>query len=101
LSLCFGCYGILHHLFASGGNGSSTEALWRAVALLQHHDGVSGTSKQHVAYDYAQRLSEGSCFYIIAFKNLFLCEGNSYITPFEMLRCLQVAPLPTRNVTKL
>jgi hypothetical protein len=48
-------------LYLSGGNGSSTEALWRAVALLQHHDAVTGTSKQHVAYDYAQRLSEGSC----------------------------------------
>jgi hypothetical protein len=44
---------------SSGGNGSSTEALWKAVSLLQHHDAVSGTSKQHVAYDYAQRLSQG------------------------------------------
>lgn len=42
-----------------GGNGSSTEELWRAVALLQHHDAVTGTSKQHVAYDYAHRLSQG------------------------------------------
>jgi hypothetical protein len=30
-----------------------------AHGVLQHHDGVSGTSKQHVAYDYAKRLQEG------------------------------------------
>ncbi len=30
-----------------------------AIGVLQHHDGVSGTSKQHVAYDYAKRLQDG------------------------------------------
>lgn len=30
-----------------------------AVGVLQHHDGVSGTSKQHVAYDYAKTLQAG------------------------------------------
>jgi len=38
---------------------SATEMLWQNVAVAQHHDGVSGTSKQHVAYDYAQRISTG------------------------------------------
>jgi hypothetical protein len=32
--------------------------LEEAVAVAQHHDGVSGTSKQHVAFDYAKRISE-------------------------------------------
>lgn len=30
-----------------------------AHGIAQHHDGVSGTSKQHVAYDYAMRLNIG------------------------------------------
>jgi len=30
-----------------------------ALATAQHHDGVSGTSKQHVANDYAKRLWKG------------------------------------------
>jgi len=34
-------------------------SLDEASAIVQHHDGVSGTSKQHVAYDYAKLLSEG------------------------------------------
>ena len=29
------------------------------MGLVQHHDAVSGTEKQHVAYDYAERLSDG------------------------------------------
>ncbi len=35
--------------------------LAEALAVLQHHDGVSGSSKQHVAFDYAQRLAKGVC----------------------------------------
>lgn len=30
------------------------------MGLAQHHDAVSGTEKQHVAYDYARHLSEGT-----------------------------------------
>ena len=29
------------------------------MGVAQHHDAVSGTEKQHVADDYAQRLSQG------------------------------------------
>jgi hypothetical protein len=29
------------------------------MGVMQHHDAISGTEKQHVAYDYAQRLSDG------------------------------------------
>lgn len=30
-----------------------------AMGVLQHHDAVTGTEKQHVAFDYARLLSEG------------------------------------------
>jgi hypothetical protein len=30
-----------------------------AMGVAQHHDAVSGTEKQKVAFDYAQRLSRG------------------------------------------
>jgi Glycosyl hydrolases family 38 C-terminal domain/Alpha mannosidase middle domain/Glycosyl hydrolases family 38 C-terminal beta sandwich domain len=33
--------------------------LERAMGVTQHHDAVAGTSKQHVAYDYARRLAWG------------------------------------------
>ncbi|GBG77031.1 hypothetical protein CBR_g23357 [Chara braunii] len=37
----------------------TTDALEEALAISQHHDAVSGTSKQHVADDYAKRLAIG------------------------------------------
>uniref|UniRef100_A0A8C2SJT5 Alpha-mannosidase n=1 Tax=Capra hircus TaxID=9925 RepID=A0A8C2SJT5_CAPHI len=40
------------------GSGDSAP-LNEAMAVLQHHDAVSGTSRQHVADDYARQLSEG------------------------------------------
>ncbi|XP_057982566.1 alpha-mannosidase At3g26720 [Malania oleifera] len=37
----------------------NTDALADALAIAQHHDAVSGTERQHVAADYAMRLSIG------------------------------------------
>lgn len=41
------------------GPGNALYRLERAMGVTQHHDSVSGTSKQHVAYDYARRLAWG------------------------------------------
>jgi len=43
----------------AGGDGHHTRRLDEAMGVAQHHDGVSGTSKQHVAYDYARRIGRG------------------------------------------
>lgn len=51
---------VARHLEALvNGDGNKTEALWEALGVAQHHDGVSGTAKQDVTYDYAKRLSVG------------------------------------------
>ena len=41
-------------------SGHSSDTLRRAMGVAQHHDAVSGTSKQHVADDYAKRLAIGA-----------------------------------------
>ena len=41
---------------------ATTEAIYEledALGVVQHHDGVSGTAKQHVANDYSKRLQKG------------------------------------------
>ncbi|XP_050232390.1 alpha-mannosidase At3g26720 isoform X1 [Mercurialis annua] len=40
-------------------SGPNTDKLADALAIAQHHDAVSGTQRQHVAADYALRLSIG------------------------------------------
>ena len=63
---------------------SSIGLLERAMGVVQHHDGVSGTERQHVANDYAKRLSIGvtKCVDVIsrAFSNIlaaYTVNGNS------------------------
>jgi hypothetical protein len=43
----------------TGGDGTGTEAPWEAIAVAQHHDAVAGTERQHVSYDYTQRIAKG------------------------------------------
>eukprot|EP00262_Sarcandra_glabra_P022190 TRINITY_DN9739_c0_g1_i1.p1 TRINITY_DN9739_c0_g1~~TRINITY_DN9739_c0_g1_i1.p1 ORF type:complete len:768 (+),score=138.34 TRINITY_DN9739_c0_g1_i1:112-2304(+) len=49
----------LEFLKGRNSSGPNTDNLADALAIAQHHDGVSGTEKQHVANDYAMRISIG------------------------------------------
>lgn len=53
-------------------NDLYTPSLGDALAVAQHHDAVSGTSRQHTTNDYAKRLSIGASkvsmsFFILLF----------------------------------
>ena len=43
----------------AGVGSKEIDMLEKAMGIIQHHDGVSGTSKQHVAYDYAKKVQAG------------------------------------------
>jgi len=62
--------------------------LAEAMGVAQHHDGVSGTEKQAVAYDYAERLAngvmEGQRVYNDAIKKL---ESQSGLPVMEQQFC--------------
>jgi len=64
---------------------SWTDSLEGALSLAMHHDGVSGTSKQDVADDYALRISEGTAEVekgiMLGLKSLLGVESPLYFCP--------------------
>ncbi|KAH0971088.1 hypothetical protein GBA52_023244 [Prunus armeniaca] len=50
----------LEFLIGKRANGSNTYTLGDALGIVQHHDAVTGTAKQHTTNDYAKRLSIGA-----------------------------------------
>lgn len=51
--------------------GPNTDALADALAIAQHHDAVTGTQRQHVADDYAKRISMGYVEVNIKFESSY------------------------------
>ncbi|XP_069699536.1 lysosomal alpha-mannosidase-like [Periplaneta americana] len=74
-----------------GQEGSSgIDSLREAMGVLQHHDAISGTERQHVANDYAKTLSEAiedaREAAEIALNQLMSKNGKSTVEMFNCLR---------------
>ena len=43
----------------------ASDVLEEAVSVLQHHDSITGTEKQHVTDDYHKRLAKGKAEWLL------------------------------------
>ncbi|XP_030461860.1 alpha-mannosidase At3g26720-like [Syzygium oleosum] len=75
--------------------GPNTDALADALSIAQHHDAVSGTERQHVAADYALRLSIGymEAEKMVASSLAFLAEPKVGIGEQKSTLSFQQCPL--------
>ncbi|VDP83066.1 unnamed protein product [Echinostoma caproni] len=82
----------------SGESDLLVDRLRRAMGVMQHHDAVTGTEKQAVAYDYARLLSdgvnEGEKVMVNAmskllpnFRELIISQGLSFCTYLNISIC--------------
>uniref|UniRef100_A0A4W4H8V2 Alpha-mannosidase n=1 Tax=Electrophorus electricus TaxID=8005 RepID=A0A4W4H8V2_ELEEL len=75
------------------GEGHS-DTMKRAMAVAQHHDAVSGTERQHVAYDYAKRLATGWAHCQVLVRNsLAVLSGSDVPRVFCENLNISVCPL--------
>ncbi|XP_076147474.1 lysosomal alpha-mannosidase [Alosa pseudoharengus] len=81
------------------GKGTS-DTLRKAMAVAQHHDAVSGTEKQHVAYDYARRLASGWAYCKVLVRNsLAVLTGSD--APRSFCENLNISVCPLTESSKM
>ncbi|XP_062168660.1 probable alpha-mannosidase At5g13980 [Alnus glutinosa] len=86
--------------------GPNTDYLADALAIVQHHDAVTGTEKQHVANDYAKRLSIGymEAEEVVAASLACIADSTSKIgcrnpqTKFQQCPLLNISYCPPSEV---
>ncbi|KAF7819347.1 putative alpha-mannosidase [Senna tora] len=87
-------------------SGPNTDSLADALAIAQHHDGVSGTEKQHVANDYSKRLSIGykEAEQLVASSLACLVESTSLedcqnpVSKFQQCPLMNISYCPASEV---
>ncbi|KAL3162416.1 hypothetical protein ABBQ32_010087 [Trebouxia sp. C0010 RCD-2024] len=74
---------------------ANTDSLEEAVSLLQHHDAITGTEKQHVANDYHARLARGwkesQKVFTDALTDLITADSSAFTTTEADAHLLQAA----------
>uniref|UniRef100_A0A1J3IV57 Alpha-mannosidase n=1 Tax=Noccaea caerulescens TaxID=107243 RepID=A0A1J3IV57_NOCCA len=81
--------------------GPNTDLLADALAIAQHHDAVSGTSKQHVANDYAKRLAMGyvEAESVVATSFAHLTKVDPALKPtFQQCLLLNISYCPASEI---
>ncbi|CEG47425.1 lysosomal alpha [Plasmopara halstedii] len=78
-------------------HSSPLTALKRAVGLVQHHDGLSGTEKQTVADDYTLRLYDGILQAEKELNELLFVIGEKESYRFCLLANTSVCNISTQN----
>ncbi|KAE8894045.1 putative alpha-mannosidase [Phytophthora fragariae] len=78
-------------------HSSELVALQRAVGLVQHHDGLSGTEKQSVADDYALRLNDGIIQAEKELNKVLFVIGEKEPYHFCLLANTSVCDVSTQN----
>ena len=78
------------------GPDGDVSVMREAMGVLQHHDAVSGTAKQAVTFDYAQRLAEGfsECRKVIDFAYKYLAPKSQSSPKPDQIFC------PLLNITQ-
>lgn len=82
-------------VLSQGHTKYSSDALKRGNALVMHHDGITGTEKQHVSDDYAKHMSVGAdACYALVNEQLTSLSQTQFEAGFQQCPLLNVSICP-------
>ena len=82
-------------------HAAELDPLDRAVGLVQHHDGISGTEKQAVADDYALRLNGGVLAAEKALNDVLFVDGEKEKYQLCLLANVSICEVSTSNKVRI